>query len=309
MPAFHVEESIEIDASPTHVYEAVADFGTWTKWSPWLCAEPTANVDVTGEPGAVGSCYSWLGEIVGQGEIEHLQMSPGKSIQDEIRFLKPFKSKSNVSFRFEGRGDDKTKMTWAMDGKLPWFMFWMKSMMTSMISMDYERGLKMLKEWIETGEIATKTTVRGVEEIGPLQVAGLRNQCSMENIDSTMAKTFTEAKQRLADNGLRNDGDVISVYHKFDAKARTFDFTAGFVVPSVSNADGLSTWSLPASKALSVGHCGSYEHLGNAWSAAYQHARYKKLKLSNLGTFEIYRNDPAETDRKDLLTDVYLPLK
>lgn len=309
MPAYQVDESIEIDASPDRVYDVVADFGTWTKWSPWLCAEPTAQVDVTGPPATIGSCYSWVGEVVGHGEIEHVQLSPNKSIQDEIRFFKPFKSKATVGFEVEPLHDNKSKITWSMNGNLPWFLFWMKSSMTSMISMDYERGLKMLKEWIETGEIASDTEVRGIETIAAMQVAGIRKKCSMQDMDDTMSSAFCEAKEKVAASGLPTDGETISVYHSFDPKARTLDFTAGFVVPSLPTSGELSTWSLPPGKALSVGHRGSYKHLGNAWSAAYQHLRYKKLKLHKAGTFEIYRNAPHETDPQDLLTDVYLPLK
>ena len=47
MPRFHVQRSIQINASPEEVFNTVADFGTWTKWSPWLCSEPDAKVTVT----------------------------------------------------------------------------------------------------------------------------------------------------------------------------------------------------------------------------------------------------------------------
>ena len=37
----------------------------------------------------------------------------------------------------------------------------MKPQMETFIGMDYERGLKMLKEWIETDKIESMTRVRG----------------------------------------------------------------------------------------------------------------------------------------------------
>ena len=309
MPAYHVEKSIEIKAPVDRVYEFVADYETWTSWSPWLGAEPDAKVIITGERCSVGSCYCWSGDIVGEGEIEHIQLSPGKSIRDEIRFVKPFKSQSRVSFELQPTGSDTTKITWAMDGKLPFFLFWMKSMMTTLIGMDYERGLKMLKEVIETGKVASHTDVRGLESVGPLNVAGVRKQCTMDTINEAMEGVFDEAKSRLEAAGISICGEVITVYHHVDLKAKTMDFTAGFVVSELKEAAGISTWSLPVSRALAVGHRGSYDHLGNAWSAAYQVARYKKWKLSKQGTFEIYRNDPKQVEPAELLTDVYLPLR
>ena len=103
---------------------------------------------------------------------------------------------------------------------------------------------------------------------------------------------------------------MLSVYHKFDMKAQTFDYTSGFVVPaSAAVPTGMSSWSIPAMRALSVEHIGSYDHLGNPWSAAHQYARAKKLKHSKVGTYEIYKNHPDEVAPADLRTDIFLPLK
>ena len=99
---------------------------------------------------------------------------------------------------------------------------------------------------------------------------------------------------------------MISVYHKFDVKAQTFDYTSGFAIPeSVDSVPAdLSDWSIPVVKALRVEHLGSYEHLGNAWSAANQFVRYKKLKQSKCGAFEICRNDPKQTPPAELCTEI-----
>lgn len=46
-------------------------------------------------------------------------------------------------------------------------------MMKTFIGMDYERGLKMLKEWIETGTVLSKTNARGIETVRPMRMAGI----------------------------------------------------------------------------------------------------------------------------------------
>ncbi|MCH5373544.1 MAG: SRPBCC family protein, partial [Planctomycetes bacterium] len=162
MSQFQLQRSTQIDASPQQVFEAVADFGTWTKWSPWLCADSNARVDISPKASAVGSIYAWKGDSVGEGEIEHQRLEPGRLIEDELRFLKPFRSRSQVAFTLEPAGEG-TRVTWHMHGSLPWFMFWMRPHMECFIGMDYERGLKMLKEWIETGQVLSKTEIRGIE--------------------------------------------------------------------------------------------------------------------------------------------------
>ncbi len=123
------------------------------------------------------------------------------------------------------------------------------------IGMDYERGLKMLKEWIETGQLVTKTTIRGVESVGPLRVAGVRKTCSISEVGPSMEAAFAEATQKLAQHNLPTDGDVISVYHKFEVKAQTFDYTSGFAIPeSVDSVPAdLSDWSIPVDEGSSRG--------------------------------------------------------
>ncbi len=310
MPRFHVEKSVEIAAPPEEVYEKVVDYATWTTWSPWLCAEPTAQVTVSEDSNSVGSIYQWSGEVVGAGEIEHLSLDPNVRIQDEIRFLKPFESKSSVVFDFENSGLG-TKVTWHMDGSLPWFLFWMTGMMKGLIGMDYDRGLKMLKEWIETGSINSQTNVLGVQQVGPIHMAGLRRSSSLKDIGSTMQGAIGQMNKLYGRDHLPADQQLMAAYHKFHIGKQTCDFTVGTILPSadVEVPAELEKWSCPQTQAFCVEHIGDYNHLGNAWSAANQHVRYKKLKPRSCSAFEIYENNPDETPIEQLRTKIYLPLK
>ena len=132
----------------------------------------------------------------------------------------------------------------------------------------------------------------------------------MSEIGPNMEAAMAEAKQKLSQHGLPTDGAGISVYHKLNMKDRIFDFTSGFVLPSIDGVPAeLSSWSIPAMNALCTEHIGSYENLGNGWSAANQVVRYKKLKQSKVGCYEIYRNNPGDTAPADLRTEIFLPLR
>ncbi|TWT82811.1 Bacterial transcription activator, effector binding domain [Planctomycetes bacterium CA13] len=309
MPAYHVERSIQIDAPVEKVFDTVVDFSTWTTWSPWLCVDKSAEVTVSADPNSVGSQYAWVGEVVGQGEMEHLRLDRPRSIADEIRFVKPFKSKSNVSFRLESIGQG-AKITWIMDGNLPWFMFWMRSQMETFIAMDYDRGLRMLKEYIETGTVLSETEVVGVESADPITVVGAHNSCVLEAISPAMEKAFTAVIDSFSEAGISTETEMISVYHDFDMKSGRFEFTSGFAVaPGCHLPSGLVSRDLAGGKVLHLRHIGSYGNLGNAWSGAYQYARYKKIKILKQAGYEVYRNDPKTTPVAELVTDIYLPIK
>ncbi|WP_417733294.1 SRPBCC family protein [Rosistilla oblonga] len=309
MPAYRVERSILIDADAESVFDTVADFSTWNIWSPWLVIAHEAVVTVTDDPKSVGSIYRWSGEFVGRGEIEHRQLDRPRKIVDTLRFEKPFKSTSQVEFSVQSEAG-QTRLSWAMDGTLPWFLFWMRRNMETFIGMDYDRGLKMVREYIQTGRVLSKSTVEGIEKIPPRRVIGLRESCQLAEIGPVMEKTFARVGEEFSRRNLPLDGEMLSVYHPSDMMRGQFEFTCGFVVDSsVPLPAGLVECSIPAAKALHVKHVGSYENLGNAWSGAHQFANYRKRKLAKTETLEIYRNTPEDTADEDLVTDIYLPLR
>jgi effector-binding domain-containing protein len=310
MPAYQISQSIDIQCSPEEAYDVVADYRTWTTWSPWLLAEPEAKVTVSDDSSSVGSTYAWEGNVTGAGELEHQVLVPAKRIDDELRFKRPFKAVCRSSFDFV-RANGGTKVTWNMQGQMPWFLFWMIPMMKTLIAMDYRRGLTMLKDWIETGSIPSRCIVQGKKRVGPVRMAGIAARCSVFDVGPAMEQTFSQARTAFQRLGLPCDGEMISVYTKFQMGKGQFEYISGWVIPQSVDVGSseLKVWTLPNCQAFQVDHVGSYRHLGNGWSVANQLVRHQKLKQQRTGTFEIYRTTPPETPEADLLTEIYLPLR
>ncbi len=309
MPKFHVSRSIEIAAPPEKVFEVVSDFNTWPNWSPWLIAEPDAKVTISADSNSVGSTYAWDGQVTGAGGMEHKKLDAPTRIESEIRFLRPMKSVSLVSFDLQP-SEGGTTISWNMDGSLPFFLFFMVKMMDTWLGMDYERGLRMLKEWIETGNVTSQVNVHGKEQVAAIRMAGVQRTCSLAEIGPTMQKAICEMHEKFTAAGAPLDGAFMSVYPKFDMKTKQAEFIVGLQIPdSVAVPAGLVEWTAPDMAAFRVEHIGPYDHLGNGWSTGQMHLRYKKIKQCKVAPFEIYRNSPEETAPVDLVTDIYLPLK
>jgi len=311
MPAYSVSRSVEIAVAAEKVFESVVDFKTWTTWSPWLICEPDAQVTVSENSTSRGSLYAWKGEMTGQGEVEHMKIDYGKKVDDEIRFIKPFKSQAQVGFEVTPLSTG-TKLTWTMHGRMPWFMFWMVPSLETMVGMDYQRGLLMLKDWLETGSIPSKSVVVGVQETGPLRMAGVFGTCRTEEIGPAMEETFATANREFDLARLPRDGAMISVYTKFLMAKGRFDYLSGYVLPadaSLRLPSSLTEWTLPRCSALRVDHHGAYRHLGNGWSIANQIARYRKYKQRSCGAFEIYRQAVPQVAEDQQVTEIYLPLR
>ena len=146
---FTVQRSIVIEEPAESIFSMVSDFNTWQSWSPWLSQEPECPVEIMGVPGNSGHRQSWSGKKIGSGHIELTRAVSGQSLEYDLFFIKPWKSQSKASFLFS-QEDQSTRVIWSMEGTLPIFLFFMKKKMSAMIGKDYERGLVMLKEQLES---------------------------------------------------------------------------------------------------------------------------------------------------------------
>ncbi len=308
MPAFHVLRAVTIDAPIDRVVPAVEDFAVWPTWSPWLYMEASAKVDVYGTAGQTDHGYTWSGEMVGAGEMKLREVTADHTHHMDLTFLKPFKSKAKVSFELEPAGAEQTRVTWHMHGGLPFFMFFMVPTMKGMIGMDYDRGLRMLKEHVETGAINSATTIEGVVEAPAIHWVGANADTAMSDLGDSMQQTLPQALQTAQGAGAEPAGPPGVIYHNMDIKNQRCRYTA--MVPVATPIDATPSGTIEAGKALKVIHTGRYDHLGNSWSTAMTYQRHHKLKPSKTqAPYEIYVNDPADTPEADLLTEIYLPLR
>lgn len=321
MPAFTVSRSTQIESDPETVFATVSDFATWQIWSPWLLTDRHAMVVLNGDPKKVGGGYSWDGPVVGAGEMEHAELSPpsfsephGKMLAD-LRFTRPWKSQARITVEVnKGKDAERREVTdvcWQMDGSLPFFMFWMKSMMVSVLSMDFDRGLRMLKELIEKGDVSSKTTVEGLTDTDAVDLIGLSGESTLQEIGCAMDAMITEIKKSMAEAGIATDGQWLSLYDDMCMKTQRVKFTCGMIRPGgAKTPPGLLARDIPSFKAMHVSHTGPYEHLGNAWATAYQNMRAQKhAPNSKYPGLEYYLNLPEDTPAAELVTDVYVPVK
>jgi len=159
---FQVERTVTIDGPKSKVRTFVEDFRHWNRWSPWTVLEPTCAVEVTGSANTPNHSMYWDGKLIGSGR-NTLRSTDGKSLQYQLEFLKPWKSKAESRFYFD-ESNGQTKVTWTLNSSMPFFLFFMIPTMRNLIGMDYDRGLRMLKEVVEHGNIACKTTSAGITD-------------------------------------------------------------------------------------------------------------------------------------------------
>ncbi|MEO5917334.1 MAG: SRPBCC family protein [Luteolibacter sp.] len=306
MPKFQVHKSIFVESPVKRVYDSVRDFKQWPAWSPWLIAEPDSRMDYSAD----GKSYAWDGKITGSGEMKIIGENP-QTIDYQLTFLKPWKSVNSARFLFADRNGG-TEVTWTMEGSLPFFMFWMKSMMAGYVGADYQRGLMMLKAVIETGSNPSKLDFIGLKSFPGFHYVGVKTRCPIADIAANMQRDMAKLTQWLGTSGHQPSGKPFSICHKWDLGKGTTDYTLAF--PFTTTPTGLSndfvSGAVPACKVYQVRHTGPYRFLGNAWAAGVMHGRAKVYTPDKkIDAFEVYENDPTAVPENELVTILHFPVK
>lgn len=305
MPKINVSKSIVINTPKEKIKTFLSDFHNWKNWSPWLICEPEVNINYEND----GKYYKWEGNRVGVGEMKVIEERESE-IDYDLTFLKPWKSKAKVYFKFTELNEG-TKVDWLMESSLPFFMFWMKKAMETYIGMDYGRGLKMLKEELEEGKVKSELEFVGKSNFEGFNYIGVRTNATFSEIDKAMEKDFTNLQGYIADNNIEPIGVPFSEYQKFNIVKDKVVYVAGFPVKEKPEnlPNNFFYGSLPRTNMYTVRHKGKYDHLGNAWSTIMMMERNKEFKKNKKANpIEIYLNDPLNNPSEELMVDISMPI-
>lgn len=307
MPKLQFEKSIDMSASSREVFEIISDLGRWKSWNPWLVADPEAVVEVT----AGGKAYHWDGKRTGEGRMTVVHEVAEREVGIDLQFLKPFKSQSKVFFLVEPLGEG-SRVTWRMDGGLPFFLFFLKKMMTTMLGMDFERGLRMLKDEAEVGEVPSQLEWRGVTDYPGCTYVGIHTECEISAVGERMSADFDRLAAWAKESKVEVSASPFSVYHKWDFSRGKCKYTSGYPVKALPSSipDGMTTGELQPVRVYQIAHKGAYRHVGNAWSAGMQMAQSKEfVQNKSSPPFEVYVTKPGEVAESDQEVLVCFPVK
>ena len=309
MPRMRVDTSIFIKKPSKIIYQSLCDFNHWQKWSPWLLAEPEAKVDIA----PTGEFYQWEGSIVGAGQMRITQTSEANDfLAMDLEFIKPWKSKAKVAFHLE-ENEQGTTLRWAMDSRLPFYLFWMKKAMEAFVTEDYNRGLGLFKAVMETGKLPSKVTFQGLKKQPANQYVGIKRRVSIEEIESFMGVDYGRLMPLFHQNWKEiQAGHPFTFYHQWDRVQKKVNYTAAVPLKEIPPAlpDDFVKGILPEMAVYSVLHQGPYRYVANAWAAGYMHSRAKQFKpLGKRAPMEVYWNSPKDTEELKLKSEILFPAR
>ncbi len=149
---YSIKRQIIIDRPVTEVYDFVRHLKNQDIFSKWVQSDPGMQKIYKGTDGEVGFVYGWNGnKQAGEGEQEIMKLIPGKFVDVEVRFVRPFKAVAKTPFSLEDHGGVNTTVTWSMTSAMtyPMNLFLLIMDMDKALGKDMETSLGVLKQHLE----------------------------------------------------------------------------------------------------------------------------------------------------------------
>ncbi len=150
---YAVEREITINKPVAEVFNYIKHIRNQDNYSTWNRKDPNMKKEYRGTDGTVGFVAAWdsKNDEVGKGEQEIKNINEGERMDMELRFYKPFKATDNAYMTTEAVGENRTKVKWGFNGKMPYPMNLMLVFMNmdKMLGTEMQTGLNDLKALLE----------------------------------------------------------------------------------------------------------------------------------------------------------------
>jgi hypothetical protein len=146
----YVKRDIIINAPRQKVFDYVKLLKNQDAFNKHAQAGGDRKREFKGTDGTVGYIYSWSGDKnAGVGEKEIKNIIEGKSVETEIRFVKPMTVTASIIMETESLSDNQTKVYWSNAGTLKYPVNIFIPMMEKSVAKDMDSSLLTLKGLLE----------------------------------------------------------------------------------------------------------------------------------------------------------------
>jgi hypothetical protein len=146
----YVKREIIINVPRQKVFDYLKLLKNQDEFNEHAKAAPDRKREFKGTDGTVGYIYAWSGDKdAGVGEKEIKNIVEGKSIETEIRFVKPMQATASIIMETESLSDHQTKVYWSNAGTLKYPMNIMIPMVEKHVAKGMDISLGTLKKILE----------------------------------------------------------------------------------------------------------------------------------------------------------------
>ena len=304
--SYRVRRGLTIDAPVNQVFAAIRDFKTWPDWNPWLLHEPDTKIVYSEDYQQEGGFYSWDGKLVGAGKLSHLSISPDSRIEQQIEFIRPFKSVSQVNWYFEDK-NGSTHVEWEMIGSMPFLFRFMIKNIEPMISKDYDLGLALLNGYLLPAAAHPTIKFCGRESLDNFQYWSIPFSGNLRDMQAIRKPGLIALETAAGENA----GLGLTIYRQNDWRQSHYRGEVAIPVNESSPKSNYASRLFKGGNYYKVEANGDHDFLPLAWYAAFSHCLMHKIKLDkSRPSLEIYHDNPESIgDSNKIKTTLYVPVK
>ncbi|ULQ57564.1 SRPBCC family protein [Flavihumibacter rivuli] len=308
-----ITRSVEIAAPAASVYAVLNNLKTYDHWMPWNQIDTNWKVEYAGVTEGKGAWYKWESDNpdVGKGKLTITESVPYQKVMTSLEF-EGFDEPSPAGWEITASGNT-TKVTWTMDAAMGHNPLnrWVGLFFDKLLGPQFESGLSMLKQKIESGELKPREPRMTVElkDIPAMQVLTLMDTAmTMSDIGPKLQKAYGELGETMKSNQLNMAGAPMSWYY---SEKEPFILEPAIPVSGQPASLGGRTRfrKVPAGKAVVVHFYGPYEQSGLAYAKIAEWLKANKLTPAG-APYDVYVDDPTtKKDMYEVLTDIVQPVK
>lgn len=147
---YNIVREVVIDADTAKVFGYIKQLKNQDNFNKWVMADPDMQRTFTGTDGTVGFVYGWNSKKrAGEGEQEITALTEGKSMETEVRFVRPFANVAKANMTTEALPGGKTRVTWTNASTMKYPMNMMLGTIEKMLAKDMDHSLGLLKKILE----------------------------------------------------------------------------------------------------------------------------------------------------------------
>ncbi|MDB5144592.1 MAG: hypothetical protein JWQ66_3305 [Mucilaginibacter sp.] len=146
----YVKQEIVINAPQEKVFDYIRFIQNQETFNTNAMEDADRKKEFKGTDGTVGYVYAWTGnKDAGVGEKEIINIINGKSVEMEIRFVKPMKATARIIMETEPLSANETRLSWSNAGTLPVPVNLFIPKMEKHVARDMHKSLLTLKSLLE----------------------------------------------------------------------------------------------------------------------------------------------------------------
>ncbi|MFM9945173.1 MAG: SRPBCC family protein [Bacteroidia bacterium] len=281
---YTIERSKTFNAPKDIVFEQIASFKDWEKWSPRKERDPKMKSLFGPGDLKVGSYWLWKGKKAGEGRITATEVKDQHQILYHLSLNSPFKSELDGNIKLESNGN-QTKVIWVEEGTNPFYLRVLNLFMNKKIGPDLERGLELLKTMAESESEILKKEYFGYRiketRFAGAKVGYVKKAIIMDELDEFFVKNYTKIKSEAKNCNFKIDGQPMALFYRWDYANGVATVAAAIPMQGDSTlGEDIGLMQLQPQKALLLNYYGGYKSSINAYRALDNFARNNNLRLS-----------------------------